>query len=72
MKFERKTLSQDYALVPAPRRFVQGAGLLAPASTPLATLAARARDTDEGVTFADGPRPMMKYPGKRSPISVTL
>jgi sulfite dehydrogenase len=51
------------------RRVLQGAGALALAATPLATLAAP--DTGEGVSFAAGPRPLVKYPGKRALISVT-
>lgn len=51
------------------RRLLQGAGALALAASPLATLAAR--DTGEGVSFAAGPRPLLKYPGKRPLISVT-
>ena len=70
MTFERKPLSQADAFVPARRHFVQGASLLALASTSLATLAANALDTGEGVTFADGPRPLVKYPGKRALIRV--
>ena len=54
----------------ARRRFVQGAGLLALAATPLASLAAAALDTGEGVSFADGPRPLVTYPGKRALIRV--
>ena len=70
MTFERKPLSPADSFVPARRHFVQGAGLLALASTSLATLAANALDTGEGVTFADGPRPLVKYPGKRALIRV--
>ena len=51
------------------RRFVRGAGMLALGASPLGMLA-RASDTDEGVTFADGPRPLVKYPGKRALIRV--
>ena len=51
------------------RGLVQGAGLLVLAASPLAALAAEA--TGEGVTFADGPRPLVKYPGKRPLIRVT-
>ena len=51
MTFERKPLGPADAFVPERRRFVQGAGLLALASTSLATLAASALDTGEGVTL---------------------
>ena len=51
------------------RQFVRGAGLLALAASPLGGLALAA-DTGEGVTFADGPRPLVKYPGKRALIRV--
>ena len=43
------------------RRFVQDAGLLALGASPIAALAATA--ANEEVTFADGPRPLVKYPG---------
>ena len=56
-------------LPPTRRRILQGAGLFALAASPLAALAAEA--TGEGVTFADGPRPLVKYPGKRPLIRVT-
>ncbi|CAN5778390.1 molybdopterin-dependent oxidoreductase [soil metagenome] len=61
--------SHDPASLNDPRRrFVRGAGLLALAASPFAALAAAA--TGEGVSFADGPRPLVKYPGKRSLIRV--
>jgi sulfite dehydrogenase len=66
-----KLLNQPERFAPARRRFVRGAGLLALAASPLAALAARGLDTGEGVTFANGPRPLLKYPGKRPLISVT-
>ena len=50
------------------RRFLQGTGLFAMAASPLAALAAI--DTDEGVTFAAGPRPLVNYPQKRPMIRV--
>ena len=53
----------------ARRRVLQGAGALALASSPLGILAAP--DTGEGVTFADGPRPLIAYPGKRPLYRVT-
>jgi sulfite dehydrogenase len=45
-----------------------GLGVVA-AAWPLAALADT--DTSEGVTFADGPRPLVRYPGKRALIRVT-
>ena len=54
---------------PGRRRLVQGAGLLALAASPLAAFALE--QTDEGVSFADGPRPLVRYPGKRPLIRVT-
>jgi sulfite dehydrogenase (cytochrome) subunit A len=51
------------------RRFIERAGALALATSPLAAFAST--DTGEGVTFADGPRPLVKYPGKRPLIRVT-
>ncbi len=51
------------------RGFIQTAGLMAAAAAPLAALADI--DTAEGVTFADGPRPLVRYPGKRPLIRVT-
>lgn len=53
------------------RRIVQGAGVAALAASPLVSLAAKLLDTGEGVTFADGPRPLLRYPQKRPLISVT-
>lgn len=50
------------------RQFVRRAGVLALASAPLGALAAV--DTGEGVTFAAGPRPLVRYPGKRELILV--
>lgn len=52
---------------PQRRRVVRSAGLFALAASPLGALAL---DTGEGVTFADGPRPLVKYPGKRPLIRV--
>jgi len=49
------------------RQLIRGAGMLAFAATPLGALA---MDTGEGVTFADGPRPLVQYPGKRPLIRV--
>ena len=53
------------------RRFLQGAGFAALSAMALSSLAATLVDTDEGVTFADGPRPLLRYPQKRPLISVT-
>ena len=53
------------------RRFMRNASLLALASTPLASLTARAMDTGEGVTFADGERDLVAYPQKRPLIRVS-
>lgn len=50
------------------RQFIRQAGMWTIASSPLAALGAL--DTSEGVTFADGPRPLVKYPGKRELILV--
>jgi sulfite dehydrogenase (cytochrome) subunit A len=55
---------------PAPlarRRFLHGAALFALAASPLAALAASNRD---GVSVADGARPLVRYPGKRPLIRV--
>lgn len=53
------------------RRFMRSAGMLAAgiAAAPLTSLAAAAKN--EGVTFADGPRELVKYPQKRPLIRVT-
>lgn len=50
------------------RQFLKKTGMMALASTPLGALARP--DTGEGVTFAAGPRPMVRYPGKRELILV--
>lgn len=55
----------------ARRQFMRRAGLLAMASSPIAAMAAKVTDTSEGVTFADGPRPVVDYPQKRPMIRVT-
>eukprot|EP01034_Spumella_vulgaris_P043858 gene43858-54492_t len=61
--------SHDPASLNDPRRrFIRGAGLLALAASPFAALAAA--ETGEGVSFANGPRPLVKYPGKRPLIRV--
>ena len=64
------TLHRDVAPFSSRRRFVQGAGLLALGASPFGLLAA-GRDTGDGVTFADGPRPLVIYPQKRPLIRVT-
>jgi sulfite dehydrogenase (cytochrome) subunit A len=51
------------------RTFMQTAGMLAIAASAAPALAAI--DTGEGVTFAAGPRPLVRYPGKRPLIRVT-
>jgi sulfite dehydrogenase (cytochrome) subunit A len=51
----------------ARRRFVRGAGLLAFAVSPLAAFAGQ---DSADVSLADGPRPLVRYPGKRSLIRV--
>ncbi|MFT5711598.1 MAG: sulfite dehydrogenase [Halioglobus sp.] len=50
------------------RQFLKKTGAIALASTPLGALAQTS--TGEGVTFAAGPRPMARYPGKRELILV--
>jgi len=44
------------------RQLIQGVGALALTAAPLAGL--MAQDTNEGITFAAGPRPLVQYPGK--------
>jgi sulfite dehydrogenase (cytochrome) subunit A len=51
------------------RAFVQSASIFTVAAA--ATPVFGATDTGEGVTFADGPRPLVRYPGKRPLIRVT-
>jgi DMSO/TMAO reductase YedYZ molybdopterin-dependent catalytic subunit len=50
------------------REFLRKASTLALAASPMRQ--AMAIDTDEGVTFAAGPRPLVSYPGKRPLILV--
>ena len=51
---------------------MQGSGALALAASPFGAFAASpVTDTGEGVTFADGPRPLVRYPGKRPLTRVT-
>ncbi len=72
MAFERKTdiVSHKSALLMR-RRFLQRIGLIALGATPLTSMASGAVDTGEGVTFADGPRPLITYPQKRPLIRVS-
>ena len=72
MAFERKTdiVSHKSALLMR-RRFLQRIGLIALGATPLTSMASGAVDTSEGVTFADGPRPLITYPQKRPLIRVS-
>lgn len=51
------------------RHFLQKTGVLAASATSLGALANEV-DTSEGVSFADGPRPLVRYPGKRELILV--
>ncbi len=54
----------------ARREFLRSVGF-ALAASPIAALAAPPSiDTDEGITFAAGPRPLVRYPGKRDMILV--
>jgi DMSO/TMAO reductase YedYZ molybdopterin-dependent catalytic subunit len=55
------------------RKFLQGLGMLGAVGVPLGSLAAAldTTDTSEGVTFAGGPRPLVRYPGKRPMIRVS-
>lgn len=50
------------------RDFLRHSGALAAAALPAAAFASG--DTGEGVTFAAGPRPLVRYPGKREMILV--
>ncbi len=50
------------------RHFLRSAGALTLAVSPLS--AGAVSKTGEGVTFADGPRPLVRYPGKRELILV--
>jgi sulfite dehydrogenase (cytochrome) subunit A len=52
------------------RTFLRDLGLIGTGGMPFSSLAA-ALDTGEGVTFAAGPRPLVRYPGKRPLIRVT-
>ncbi len=62
---------QQPSRVPSPsrRHFVRAAGALA--LTAAVPTALAADDTSEGVTFADGPRSLVRYPGKRPLIRVS-
>jgi sulfite dehydrogenase len=70
IKSDRESASEAPGTRPSRRRFLQGLGLMGAMGVPLASFAA-AIDTGEGVTFADGPRPLVRYPGKRPLIRVT-
>lgn len=60
-------MNDDYENTHASRRnFLRNAGVFALAASPVAA----ALDTGEGVTFAAGPRPLVRYPGKRDLILV--
>ncbi len=50
------------------RHFIRSVGALGLAISPLRAVAAT--DTGEGVSFAAGPRPLVRYPGKRELILV--
>lgn len=50
------------------RQFIRNTGMVALAASPLSAIAAAG--SDEGLTFAAGPRPMVRYPGKREMILV--
>jgi sulfite dehydrogenase (cytochrome) subunit A len=55
------------------RSLLQGLGFLGVLGVPFKSLAAAldTSDTSEGVTFAAGPRPLVRYPGKRPLIRVS-
>ncbi len=55
---------------PQRRRLLGGAGLLALTAGPVTSLAAQMVDGGEGVSFANGPRPLVSYPQKRPMIRV--
>lgn len=60
-------MNDDYENTDASRRnFLRNAGVFAVSASPLAA----ALDTGEGVTLAAGPRPLVRYPGKRDLILV--
>jgi sulfite dehydrogenase len=62
-------MSDDLKITTQSRRdFLRHSGALAVAALPAAALASV--DTGEGVTFAAGPRPLVRYPGKREMILV--
>ena len=62
-------MSDDRDIIKKSRRdFLRHSGALAVAALPMAALASV--DTGEGVTFAAGPRPLVRYPGKREMILV--
>lgn len=62
-------MSDDLGITQKSRRdFLRHSGALAVAAVPMSAMASV--DTGEGVTFAAGPRPMVRYPGKREMILV--
>ena len=61
-------LDDSYENKTSRRHFMRNAGALALALSPLG--ASAARDTSEGITFAAGPRPLVRYPGKRELVLV--
>jgi sulfite dehydrogenase len=62
-------MSDDRDITKKSRRdFLRHSGALAVAALPTAALASV--DTGEGITFAAGPRPLVRYPGKREMILV--
>ncbi|MEZ5566314.1 MAG: molybdopterin-dependent oxidoreductase [Gammaproteobacteria bacterium] len=61
-------MNDDHYSHASRRDFLRKAGALALAATPLNAMTAT--DTSEGVTFAAGPRPLVRYPGKREMILV--
>jgi sulfite dehydrogenase len=62
-------MSDDRDITKKSRRdFLRHSGAFAVIGLPTAALAAT--DTGEGVTFAAGPRPLVRYPGKREMILV--
>jgi len=71
---DRGSGSANPGALPTRRRFLQGLGLLGSVGVPFGSIAATALetvDTSEGVTFAAGPRPLVRYPGKRPLIRVS-
>ena len=69
------SLASEFLTGSTRRRFIAGVGVMALTSSPLAARAEietdTGTDTSDGVSFADGPRPLVRYPGKRPLIRVT-